>query len=111
MTTGQTRRATMALCGVFLAAALVFAWMAERPAPPLVKPPAAATPAPAAGAAAFQSRCAACHAAEAIAQLIRHAPDPRAKVRAIDALLVSHGEATRDEVQQILLFLEVLASR
>ncbi len=110
MTSVDVRRATVILCGGFLAAAMAFAWLAERHAPRMSAPPAAGPVEPG-GAAAFASRCGACHAAEAIAQLIRDAPDRRARVRAIDALLVSHGDPTPDEARRIVAFLEDLASR
>jgi mono/diheme cytochrome c family protein len=111
MTTVHVRRVTMVWCGVFLAAAMAFAWLAERPAPP-PEASAPAGPADAAGARAFAARCGACHSAEAIAQLVRDAPDRRAKIRAMGALLESgHGEAGPDDIRQILTFLEGLAAR
>jgi mono/diheme cytochrome c family protein len=110
MTSAETRRATMALCGAFLAAALAFAWLAERRAPVAAAPTATAvTETP--GATAYSTRCAACHAADAIAQLIRDAPDRPAKVREIGAKLVRHGDASGDEIAQILAFLNARASR
>lgn len=110
MTSVDVRRATVALCGVFLTAAMAFAWLAER-RPPVPSTPASVVLVEPGGATAFAVRCAACHAAEAIAQLIRDAPDRRAKMRAIDALLVSHGDPSPAETRQILAFLEDLASR
>ena len=108
MTTLDVRRATIVLCALFLTAAAAFAVMAGRTAP-VPAPPAAVSPAEPEGARIFASRCAACHQAWEIAQLIRDAPDRPARKNAIASLLSSHGDASADEADAILAYLDDLA--
>ena len=109
MTALHVRRVTIVLCAVFVLAAVAFAALARHAtAPPArMEPPAAAT-----GAAAFRERCAPCHAAPTIAEMVGQAPNRAAKLAEIGALLTSgHGNARRDEVSAILAYLDGLAGR
>jgi hypothetical protein len=95
-------RVSLALGAVFVTAACVFAWLANRPAP-RPAPPAASMVAQ-----LFESRCASCHSVEEMLRVLREAPDPQAKRRELETFLTSHGEATAEEDRAILDYLTSL---
>jgi mono/diheme cytochrome c family protein len=96
-------RLTTGLCVLFVAAAGVFAWWTNR-----ARPEAASRPdiiVGRSGAALFAMHCGACHAADAIRDVIQRAPDREAKLRELETFLAQHGDASGEDDRTILAFL------
>jgi hypothetical protein len=112
MTHTVVRRVTLGLCGVFLLAAWIFAWIANRPptgssSGSSVAPVRAADPS---AAALFATKCGSCHTQAELLRVIRTAPDRAAKLDELESFLTMHASATGAEDRVVLSYLSDLAT-
>jgi len=99
----HTTRALGSLVAIFAGAAMLFAWAASRPRPPVAGPIDATTAA--AGARLFAVHCLGCHDAAVLHQDLRASPDPAVLLHEWSDLLISHGMASAEEDSAILEYL------
>jgi len=97
------RRVLGVTTAILVAAALGFALSARPP----VRLPSAVVPGSAR--AAFEAKCASCHAAADLAQQIRESEDPTETRAHFSRFLQSHGGASLEEGGRILDWIEALA--
>jgi mono/diheme cytochrome c family protein len=100
------RRVALTLCGLLVAAALLFAWLVRWPA----TPPSSASSGPSIAPvedvrALFDRRCGRCHEAAELSSSLGATSDPPARAREMLAFLREHGQSTDVESRAIVEYL------
>ena len=95
MTHVLVTRAMLITIATFIAAAVAFGCLANRPpqAPASGTQPAAPPP----GEALFETYCSGCHTIEEVVSAFRQAPDSATGRRTLATLLKSHGDASDEQ--------------